>query len=91
MLNLERLIRERERGRVARTYLRINTSPSSPQSLSTSASIKQQQQEEQEMLKKEGPGKAGKLEAGVAEINNSLCKAMIGLVLSEEAVRSAGS
>ena len=42
------------------------------------------------MLKKEGAGKAGKLEAGVAEINNSLCKAMIGLVLSEEAVRSGG-
>ena len=34
-----------------------------------------------------GPGKTGKVEAGMAEINNSLCKAMFGLVLSEEALR----
>ena len=47
------------------------------------------------MLKKSGgasaaggkAGKAGKLEAGGAEINNSLCSAMFGLVLSEEALR----
>ena len=39
------------------------------------------------MLKKEGAGKAGKLEAGVAEINNSLCSAMLGMVLSDEALR----
>ena len=35
-----------------------------------------------------GTGKTGKLEAGVAEINNSLCNAMLGLVLSDEALRS---
>ena len=29
-----------------------------------------------------------KVEAGVAEINNSLCSAMFGLVLSDEALRS---
>ena len=34
-------------------------------------------------------GKTGKLEAGVAEINNSLCSAMFGMVLSEEALRSS--
>ena len=28
-----------------------------------------------------------KLEAGVAEINNSLCNAMLGIVLSDEALR----
>ena len=32
-------------------------------------------------------GKTGKLEAGVAEINNSLCNAMLGMVLSDEALR----
>ena len=34
-----------------------------------------------------GSAKSGKLEAGVAEINNSLCSAMFGLVLSDEALR----
>ena len=34
-----------------------------------------------------GPAKTGRLEAGVAEINNSLCSAMFGLVLSDEALR----
>ena len=29
-----------------------------------------------------------KVETGVAEINNSLCSAMFGLVLSDEALRS---
>ena len=32
-----------------------------------------------------------KVEAGVAEINNSLCSAMFGLVLSDEALRSHSS
>ena len=34
-----------------------------------------------------GTAKTGKLEAGVAEINNSLCSAMLGMVLSDEALR----
>ena len=52
------------------------------------------------MLKKRGNGKNGgrspgsqspqphcKIEAGVAEINNQLCSAMFGLVLSEQALK----
>ena len=37
-------------------------------------------------------GESGhKVEAGVAEINNSLCSAMFGLVLSDEALRCHAS
>ena len=34
-----------------------------------------------------GGEKGGALEAGVAEINNSVCSAMLGMVLSDEALR----
>ena len=34
-----------------------------------------------------GGERGGALEAGVAEINNSVCSAMLGMVLSDEALR----